>query len=104
MMELDQLLLATRVVFYLGIAFMIGVWYRPAPDAEYRVFVSFVATMITGFSLSLGVLNMITWDAQKMATAKELMATGFVGMWFLLTVLSGGNVARLLTKVKGIWN
>lgn len=98
MMELDQLLLATRVVFYLGIAFMIGVWYKPGPDAEYRMLVSLVATLLAGFSFALGVLNIITWDTGKMATMKELLATGFVGMWFLLTVLSRGNVAKLIPK------
>lgn len=97
-LEFEQLLGVTRIVFYLGIAFMLAVWYRPQPGDRYSLAASAIATLLAGFSLALGTANILTWDSSKLATAKELLATGFVGLWFLLTVMAGGNVAKIIPK------
>jgi len=100
-LELEQLIGVARIVFYLGIAFMLGVWYKPKPGAQPRMGVSAIATLLAGFSLSLGTVNILTWDSHQLATAKELLATGFVGIVFLLSVLARGNVAKLIPA--GAW-
>lgn len=101
-LELEQLIGVARIVFYLGIAFMLGVWYKPKPDASPRIGVSIIATLIAGCSFSLATMNILTWDSHQLATAKEIAATIFVGLWFLVTVRAGGNMAKIFTP-RGAW-
>lgn len=97
-LELEQLLGVTRIVFYLGITFMLAVWYKPQPGANHHWPATIIATLIAGFSLALATVNILTWDTSRLATAKELLTTGFVGLWFFLTVLAGGNVAKMFRR------
>lgn len=101
-LEFEQLLGVTRIVFYLGIAFMLGVWYKPKPDARPRIGVSIVATLIAGCSFSLATMNILTWNSHQLATAKEIVTTIFVGLWFLATVMAGGNMAKIF-KPRSSW-
>lgn len=100
-LELEQLIGVTRIVFYFGITAMVAFVYKPRPTSDSRMGVSLVATLLAGFSFALGTVNMLTWNPHHLATVKELLATGFVGVVFLLTIITRGNVAKMIPR--GVW-
>lgn len=97
-MDLDHMLYATRVLFLIGIVVMVGWVYKaPKDPQQHDWWVSSVATLLTAISLSWATASIITWSPAA-ATIREGLATCFVGVVFTLTVLTRGNVAKMIPR------
>lgn len=98
MMELDQLLYATRIFFLFGIVVMLGWVYKaPKDPAKHDWWASTIATMLAAVSFAWATANLITWSP-TIATIREGLATCFVGMVFAWTVWARGNVAKMIRR------
>ena len=58
---------------------------------------SALATCLAGTSLALAVVNLLTWTPIT-PTVKEFLATLLVGLFFLATIRSRGNVAKIFSR------
>lgn len=97
-MDLEQFLYGARIAFLIGIFVMVGWVYKaPKDPGKHSWWASSLASFLAGISLGWATANVITWDPSG-ASVREAFATGFVGVVFMLTVISRGNVAKLIPE------
>lgn len=95
-LEIGHALYALRIAFLLGIALMVAVVYKAPKDPQkHDWWASSLASFLAGISLGWATANIITWDPSG-ANVREAFATSFVGIIFMLTVWSRGNVAKMI--------
>lgn len=83
-----------RVLAHLVTFIMVGLYYRPAPEARHRYGVSLLASIIAGSSLALAVLSLFV----TRAAGYQIFDTSFAIAVAVIAVMAGGDVARLLPR------
>lgn len=96
-MSFDEFLLAGRALAHLATFLIIARFCDPS--ARYRPFVSLFAVVLAGSSLALAVQILTNWPAVR-AQGPHIWATIYAATVFGAVAYTGGNLARLLPRIK----